>query len=371
MTLTDSHRLIEPVPLSNMPVWAHVHSRKLIYGAAVFCILTGSFALALAHYQRSANMPQFQLARVESGLLESRVSATGTLNAVVNVQVGSQVSGDIKALYADFNSIVKAGQLVALIDPVMFQAKVDQADAAWQNSKASLENARANAAKSLADLSAAKATEANTAAAIVKEKSAVSDAQTKLDRRKEMFKDAILDREDLDTAQNTYDQAVADLTAAQAQHEAAVNNVRSAEASLNAAKTQVAMFAAQVNLNYAELKQAQIDLSNTRIISPVDGTVVARQMDVGQTVAASFQAPQIFQIAQDLKKMQVDTNIDESDIGRLTVGQIATFTVDPTPGSFFQVRFCKFVKRPSTSKMSSPMTPSLKPTIRIYDSFLA
>jgi HlyD family secretion protein len=111
---------------------------------------------------------------------------------VVSVQVGSQVSGDIKALYADFNSIVKAGQLVALIDPVMFQAKVDQADAAWQNSKASLENARANAAKSLADFSAAKATEANTAAAIVKAKSAVSDAQTKLDRRKEMFKDEIL-----------------------------------------------------------------------------------------------------------------------------------------------------------------------------------
>ncbi len=331
--------LIETAPSQTAAPESHAaapaHNHKLLYSAAGICILAGVAALSVSRYQHAAATPQFQFAKVEMGTIESKVSATGTLNAVVSVQVGSQVSGNIKALYADFNSVVKANQLVALIDPVMFQAKVDQAAASWQNSKASLENARANEAKAIADLSAAKATEANWVAAIVKAKSAVSDASTKLERRKEMFKDQILDQEDLDTAQNTYDQAVADLHAAQAQDEAAVNNVRSAEAALKAAQTQVAMFAAQVKLNLAELKQAQIDLANTRIVSPVDGTVVSRQMDVGQTVAASFQAPQIFQIAQDLKKMQVDTNIDESDVGRLKVGQRATFSVDAYPGVEF------------------------------------
>ncbi len=322
------------------------HRHKLLYGAAAVCILAGVAALSVSRYQHAAAAPQFQVARIESGAIESKVSATGTLNAVVNVQVGSQVSGNIKALYADFNSVVKAGQLVALIDPEMFQAKVDQADASWQNSKASLENAKANEAKSVADLSSAKATEANWVAAIVKAKSAVTDAQTKLDRRKEMFKDEILDREDLDTAQDTYDQAVADLNAAEAEHAAAVNNVRSAEAAMKAAQTQVAMFDAQVKLNFAELKQARIDLDSTRILSPVDGTVVARQMDVGQTVAASFQAPQIFQIAQDLKKMQVDTNIDESDVGRLRVSQRATFTVDAYPGVVFSGPILQIRKAP-------------------------
>jgi len=322
------------------------HSHKWLYTAAGVCILAGIAALSVSRYQRAAASPQFQIALVEVGPIESRVSATGTCNAVVNVQVGSQVSGNIKALYADFNSVVKAGQLVALIDPVMFQARVDQADASWQNSKASLENARANEAKAVADVSAAKATEANWVAAIIKAKSAVSDAQTKLNRRKEMFADQILDREDLDTAQATFDQATADLNAAQAQHDAALNNVLSAEASLKAAKTQVNMFAAQVNLNFAELKQARIDLANTQIISPVDGTVVSRQMDVGQTVAASFQAPQIFQIAQDLKKMQVDTNIDESDVGRLKLGQKATFTVDAYPGVVFSGPILQIRKAP-------------------------
>ena len=315
----------------------------LISASIVAVALIGAL---IKRYEHLAATPQFQLARVETGVIESRVSATGTCNAVVSVQVGSQVSGNIKALYADFNSIVKAGQLVALIDPVMFQARVDQADAAWQNSKASLDNARANAAKAAADLSGANASEANWVAAIAKAHSALSDANTKLQRRGEMFKDSILSQEDLDTAQNTYDQAVADHAAAQAQHEAAVNNVRSAEAALKAAETQVAMIQAQVRLNLAQLKQARIDLANTRITSPVDGTVVARQMDVGQTVAASFQAPTIFQIAQDLKKMQIDTNIDESDVGRLQVGQPATFTVDAYPGIVFQGPIIQIRKAP-------------------------
>jgi HlyD family secretion protein len=303
---------------------------------AIACVAAAIAVSVIWRYQRAQALPQFQLARVEKGVIESRVSATGTCNAVVSVQVGSQVSGNIKALYADFNTAVKAGQLVALIDPQMFQAKVEQAEAGWRNMIASLENARANATKVQADLSGAKAAEASRAAATAKAKTAVADAKAKLVRRVQMFQDQILSKEDLDTANTTYDQAIADLNAAEAEHDAAVHAVQSAEAALKAARTQIAMYQAQVALNLATLHQARIDLTNTRITSPVDGVVVARQMDVGQTVAASFQAPTIFQIAQDLTKMQIDTNVDEADVGRLKVGQPATFTVDAYPGTVFK-----------------------------------
>lgn len=337
-----------PSPLSILASEAHTtgpqaeatpakHPRsKLALISAAICLAAVAVALSLWRYEHGKALPQFQVARIERGSIEATVSATGTCNAVVSVQVGSQVSGNIKALYADFNTVVRAGQLVALIDPQMFQAKVDQAEAAWQTSKASLENARAEAVKADADLSSAKAAEANQLAAIAKAKVTMADAKAKLNRRLEMFKYQILNKEDLDTAQATYDEAVADLNAAEAQHDAAVHSVQSAQAALHAAQTQVAMFQAQVELNLATLKQARIDLANTRIKSPVDGVVVARQMDVGQTVAASFQAPTIFQIAQDLTKMQIDTNVDEADVGRLTVGQPATFTVDAYPGVVFK-----------------------------------
>jgi HlyD family secretion protein len=277
----------------------------------------------------------FQFARLERGRIEATVSATGACNAVVSVQVGSQVSGNIKALYADFNTRVKADQLVALIDPEIFQAKVRQAEANWKHSKAAVENAKASVEKSQADVYSARATEANQLAAIAKAKAGVLDAHTKLDRRQKLYEQQILSKEDFDTAQATYDQAIAEQQAAEAQHDAAVHNIQSAAAALEAATKTVAMFNDEVELNEAALNQARIDLRHT---APVDGTVVARRMDVGQTVAASFQAPTIFEIAQDLTKMQVDTNIAESDVGRLQLGQPASFTVDAYPGLVFTGR---------------------------------
>jgi HlyD family secretion protein len=317
----------------------------------LFVMLAMSCAVAIIaavawRYQDSKSLPQFQIARVEKGPIESTVSATGTCNAVISVLVGSQVSGNIKALYADFNSVVKAGQLVALIDPQMFQAKVEQAEAAWRSSQSSLDNAQANAAKAEADLSAAKAAEANQLAAIAKAKAAMADAKAKLARRVDMFEGQILSKEDLDTAQAAYDEAVADLAAAEAQYDAAVHTVKSAQALLKAAQTQIEMYRAQIALNLATLRQARIDLTNTQITSPVDGVVVARQMDVGQTVAASFQAPTIFQIAQDLTNMQIDTNVDEADVGRLKVGQQATFRVDAYPGVVFEGPVLQIRKAP-------------------------
>jgi HlyD family secretion protein len=292
----------------------------------------------------------FQLARIEKGRIDSTVAATGACNAVVTVQVGSQVSGNIKALYADFNTRVKAGQLVALIDPQIFDAKVKQAEAAWRNANAALENAKAAATKAEAELFSARATESNQIAMIAKAKVAVADAKTRLARRQAMSEEGIISKEDLDTAKATYDEAVAEERAAEAQHDAALHNIQSAEAALNAANKTVAMFEAEVDLNQAALNQARIDLEHTRITAPVEGTVIARRMDVGQTVAASFQAPTIFEIAQDLTKMQVDTNVAEADIGRVQVGQPAAFTVDAYPGLVFEGRSPRFDRLRSMCK---------------------
>jgi HlyD family secretion protein len=319
--------------------------KRLLVAAAAIGILAVAAVLAWRFTNRT-EAPKFQFTQLQRGTIESTVSATGTCNAVVSVQVGSQVSGNIKALYADFNTRVKAGQLVALIDPEIFQAKVKQAEAGWRQSQAAFENSRADAQKADADLSSARAAEVNQAAAIAKAKVAVSDANAKLARRKEMFAGKIISKEDLDTAQAAYDEAVADQQAAEAQHDAAEHNIQSAEAALRAANTNVTMFQDEVDLNLASLNQTRIDLAHTRITAPVDGTVVARRMDVGQTVAASFQAPTIFEIAQDLTKMQVDTNVAESDVGRLNVDQQATFTVDAYPATVFKGRVSQIRKAP-------------------------
>jgi HlyD family secretion protein len=233
-----------------------------------------------------------------------------------------------------------------LIDPEIFQAKMKQAEAAWRHSQAALENAQADARRAQADLYSAKAAEVNQLAAIAKAKVAVADAKAKLARRETMFTNQILSQEDLDTARALNDQVAAELQAAEAQHDAAEHNVQSAEAGLQAATTQIAMFRDDVDLNQQALNQSRIDLAHTRITAPVDGTVVARRMDVGQTVAASFQAPTIFEIAQDLTRMQVDTNVAESDVGRLKVGQQATFTVDAYPGTIFRGKVIQIRKAP-------------------------
>jgi HlyD family secretion protein len=274
-------------------------------------------------------------AKIQRGDIDAVISATGTCNAVITVQVGSQVSGNILELHADWNSKVKAGQLVAVIDPAPFQAKVDQAKAAIDSAQAAVVNATATLKKSDADIANAKANVANQKANIVHAQSAVSDAKIKLTRRVEMQKSGVISKEDLDTAQATYDQAVASKEAADAQLVAANDSVESAMAQKEVVRTQLDTAQAQVKQQEASMVQAQLDLNHTKIISPVDGTVIARNMDVGQTVAASFSAPTIFNIAKDLTKMQVDANIDESDVGRVRVDQPVSFTVDAYPGQVF------------------------------------
>jgi HlyD family secretion protein len=220
---------------------------------------------------------------------------------------------------------------------------VDQSRAAVDSARSAVVSAQAGVEKANADIASARASVANQKAAIAKAQAAVRDAGTKLQAQKSLFADKIVARQDVDTAQSTYDQAVAEVDAANAQVDAANHQVQAVQAQYNVAQTQLSSAQSQVKQAQASLEQAQLDLDHTKITAPVDGTVIARNMDVGQTVAASFQSPTIFQIAQDLTKMQVDTNVDEADVGQVKLGQPVTFTVDAYPtapfhGSVTQIR---------------------------------
>ena len=288
----------------------------------------------------------YTTAKVDRGTVRSNISATGNCNAVVTVQVGSQVSGNIKALYADYNTKVTKGQLVAEIDPQVFQARVDQARASLDSANAAVVSAKAQVEKSNADIASARAAAANQNAAIAKANAAARDAKTKLNSRTILYGQGILSKDDMDTAQSTFDQATAEQQAAVAQLDAANHQIQAVQAMSEVAKTQLSSALSSVKQATAGLEQAQLDLDHTKIFAPVDGVVIARHMDVGQTVAASFQAPTIFEIAQDLTRMQVDTNVDEADVGQVKLGQPVRFTVDAYPSTTFQGSVTQIRKAP-------------------------
>jgi HlyD family secretion protein len=315
----------------------------------ILLIILGLAAVATGTYfyaQSRGNTPKYRLARVERGPLTATVSATGTLNAVITVQVGSQVSGQIKELHADFNSQVKRGQLIARIDPDTFEAKVNQAKAQVEAARATVLNQRAAVDKTRADLENARAALAGARAQTAKAQVAVLDARRDLDRKSDLLKKELIAQSDKDTSQAAHDSAVAQLEANRAQEQALAASIRSVEAQLKVTEAQLQAALAQVKQQEAALQQAQVDLNHTFIRAPVDGVVVARSVDVGQTVAASLQAPTLFTIAQDLTQMQVDTNVDEADIGRISLGQPATFTVDSFPGRTFSGEVVQIRKAP-------------------------
>ena len=298
-------------------------------------LLIAALGLAGFTYYNRSKKADFLTAKVQKGDLESAISATGSLAAVVSVAVGSQVSGNVAALYADYNSVVKKGQLVAQIDPAPFQTKVDQAKANLDSAKAQITNAEVGLKKADLDIANAELNVTNQKAAVVRAQSQVSDAKRKQELQDKMFKAGVGTQDARDSAQSVYEQAVASLDSAQAQVKSAEANLASVKAQRQVAETQKITAAAQVATADANLQNAQLDLDHTRISSPVNGVVIARNMDVGQTVQASYSAPQLFSIAQDLSKMHVETNIDESDISRVQVDQDASFTVDAYPGQTF------------------------------------
>ncbi|HLW52406.1 MAG TPA: efflux RND transporter periplasmic adaptor subunit [Candidatus Angelobacter sp.] len=259
----------------------------------VLILLLAGVGIFTAFEMRSRGPVQYYTAKVESGEIKQVVEATGTINAVITVQVGSQVSGTINKLYVDFNSKVKRGQLIAQIDPALFEGALSQA-------KADLENAKANLAVSLANTAKAKANE----------------VQTKADyaRAQGLYRDGVVSPQALDLARANAESGVAQVSGALASEQQARAQVLQKEAAVQVAQT---------NLDY------------TTIRAPIDGTVVARSVDVGQTVAASLQAPTLFTIAQDLTKMQVYAKTDESDVGQIRAGQKVAFKVDAYPRDTF------------------------------------
>lgn len=250
----------------------------------------------------------YRLAKVERGSITAVVSATGTLNPVVSVQVGSQVSGQLKELYADFNSAVKKGQLIARIDPQSFTLRVNQAMADVEAARATALTQRANVAALQAELARAKVM--------------LGDAEREHNRNQMLFEKNFVSGAVRDKAQAALEGAREQLKAAQAQVAVGQAQVRNADAVVKQRESQLA--------------QSRVDLDRTEIRAPVDGIVVKKSVEPGQTVAASLQAPELFVIAQDLRQMQVDTSIDESEVGRVRVGQRATFTVDSFPGRTFR-----------------------------------
>ena len=249
------------------------------------------------------------------------MNATGVVNAVTTVQVGSQVSGTIQKLFVDFNSPVKEGDVIAQIDPALLSTKVAQARANVANALAAVQVAQATTINAKAAVETAQANAESARANIEKAKVALADARRILERNKEMARKSLIAQNELDTAQAASDGAAAQLKASEAQLEAATGQLKSASAQQRLAAAQELAAAAQVDQTRAALQAAELDLEHTTIRAPVNGIVVSRSVDVGQTVAASLQAPILFLIAQDLTQMQVDTNVSEADIGRVRVGQ--------------------------------------------------
>lgn len=250
---------------------------------------------------------KFRSAKVEKGPLIATVAATGILNPVVSVSVGSQVSGQIKELFVDFNSEVKKGQLIARIDPEQIEYRMRQAQADLDASRASVGTQQANVAVQRAEVARADAN--------------LVEARRDLERKKSLVEKNFIASSEAEKADALYKAQVAGLDSARAQLGVAEANSRNS--------------LAVVKQREAQLAQAKIDLERTAIRSPVNGIVVKRSIEPGQTVAASLQAPELFVIAQNLADMQVDSAIDESDVGRVRVGQSTTFTVDSFPGRTF------------------------------------
>jgi HlyD family secretion protein len=327
--------IVLPIAVSDKPVPIKRNYHWMRWALAIGLVIGIAIAWQLwrTHVQ---NIVTYQTVPLERGAVQSSVTATGSVNAVVDVQVGSQVSGNIKALYADFNTKVTKGQLVALIDPAVFQTQVDQAQASRSSAQSAVATAAAQVQKANSDLSGTIAGGRSAASVMAKDRAVAVNAQAQFGRLDSLFNDGITSKQDHEAAKATADAATAQVAADQALVDESKQTIQSAQDQVTVTQAQLGSAKGLESQASASLAQAALNLEHTRITAPVDGTVIARRMDVGQTVAASFASPTVFEIAQDLTKMQLDTNVDESDVGNIQVGQKATFTVDAYPTTTFQ-----------------------------------
>jgi len=364
-TQTIKQPLVGGISTGGSLAWLKQLWARLLLGKKKL-LLGGGFMAAIVFagfyfWGDDSSTPQYLTARVERGNLRNTVTATGALQAVTTVQVGSQASGTISALYADFNSVVKKGQVIAQLDPSTAKAQVDQAQANLQQARASLANAQAavvNARAGVTDAQAkdlaAKSTVQNNQAGVSGAEANVAvlkaqqdDALSLLKQQESLLKAGVIAQRDYDvamtaykTAEARYNQAVSQLNQAKLTEQSASSagiaqsqaGVDQSKAQVQQAQAQVQQAAAQVQQAQAALNVAEVNLSHTTIASPIDGVVVSRDVNVGQTVAASLSAPTLFTIANDLTQMQVIANIDQADIGLVEQAKSVKFSVDAFPG---------------------------------------
>ena len=282
--------------------------KKSVWLAALVVMATAGGGCAWWWLHSANDAVQYRTAKLERGDLQATVASSGAVNPVALVTVGSQVSGQIRDLLVDFNSEVKAGQLMAQIDPETFEYRVRSAQADEDAARAAVATAQANLLAAQTQVSRAQVD--------------LTEAQRDLDRKQSLVEKQFIAQSEADKARALVNTSKEALKAVQAQVGVAQAGVTSSQAS--------------VAQRDAALAQARIDLARTRITSPVNGIVIKRAIERGQTVAASLQAPELFVIAQNLRDMQVEAAIDESDVGRVRAGQRASFTVDAFPGQTFE-----------------------------------
>jgi HlyD family secretion protein len=318
--------------LLRTPSGSAPRKRRWLYGA-VAVVLLGAAGAAWRLAARAKPAP-FTTTTVRRQTIVKTISATGVLQAVTTVQVGTQVSGTISELYADFNSQVHKGQVIARLDPSQFQAQLAQANATLQSAQASQQAAQNGVLAADAGVTAAQAN-------VDHAEAARNDAATSADRTQKLVAAGAAPAMNLPTAE-------AALSEADAQKQQAIAQLNQAKAQAQVSRAQVSQAQAQSAQAKAAVDLAQVNLNHTVIEAPIDGVVVARNVDVGQTVAASLQAPTVFLIANDLTRMQVLANIDEADVGQLQPGSAVAFTVDAYPSDNFHGAVSQIRLAPNT-----------------------
>ena len=296
--------------------------KSLLRNIALLLLVLAAAAGGYFWYQSRGQNGEvkYRLAKIERGPMASVVIASGTLNAVTTVQVGSQISGQVKEIFADFNTPVKQGQVIARIDPATYELRVNQTRADLDAAGSAVSVARSALAAQHAELGRVKVT--------------LFDAERDLERKKMLVDKKFISPAELDKART-----VLDTTREQ---------IKAVQAEIQVREAQVQSALAAVKQRESLLRQAQVDLERTIIRAPVDGTVILRNVDAGQTVAASLQAPVLFTIARDLRDMQVEAAIDEADVGRLRLGLPASFGVDAFPRRSFSGEIKQIRKSPQT-----------------------
>lgn len=298
-----------------------MNTRRLWLGMTGLVLATGITLFFWQPWKKGSDAPRYEMGKVERGALSASVSASGTLNALITVQVGSQVSGQLKEVLVDFNSPVKKGQVIARLDPETYNSRVSQSEADLAASESSVSVTRSNLSVRQAELRKAQL--------------ALEDAERNMKRKGELKAQGFISQAELDTTQTATDTAR--------------EHAKLVASDVKAAMAQVENAQAAVRQRQAAVRQTRLELDHTVIRSPVDGVVVSRNVDVGQTVAASFQAPVLFTIAQDLKEMEVNIAVDEADVGRVQEGQKVRFSVDAFPGERFAGLVTQIRKAPQIS----------------------